>query len=472
MLLFSTLLDLKDTFSEEQFVELVLKWNKETPMDVNRIPNLDWNGEWGTRFGSEDLWIQFDKYEKKNIVAVRYQKNDNGALWNTDYIMNFDTMKLAVQLDRSYTDTMPNNKMFSAPLFVSTLVDAGVIKNDGDLQVLNVPQIINQEDNPMLAKIISFEKEYRMPVVYVSRTEANDFIVDVDSLARRLRGVAHVLIQGDVSQNGELRGLTDNKNEFYGAIGIYCSNGGIPRHKKYLPRNNAVIGSEYDDSLKFMVINWVNRFTNDQLMEPLYTWLGVQNALANDRMESARAERFVAQQEVNDVYAAFDEEINELQRRNQEMANEIASLRSENQGLRGKLYRSEQPTLLYYGAEEDLYQKEILDYVMETIEKGLQNTEQGSRRAHVLQDILDNNEYPHVLKERRELLKATLSNYTELDKNTKSKLKELGFTLSSDNKHYRMIYCGDSRYKVTLAKTPSDERGSKNNVSEISKICF
>ena len=91
MLLFSTLLDLKDTFSEEQFIELVLKWNKENPMDVNRIPNLDWNGEWGTRFGSEDLWIQFDKYEKKNIVAVRYQKNDNGATGQKCFYENKET---------------------------------------------------------------------------------------------------------------------------------------------------------------------------------------------------------------------------------------------------------------------------------------------------------------------------------------------------------------------------------------------
>ena len=472
MLLFSTILDIQETLTKEAFIDLVLKWNDEQPMDVNRIPDVEWTGEWGTRYGTDDLWIQFDEYRNGNIAAARYMKNDNGAVWTTDYVMNFNTMKMAVQLDRSYQEDMPVRKMFSAPLFISTLADEGVLKDDGILRVLSVPQIVDKDDLPLLADIINAEMEHRMPVVYVSRTEANEFVVDVASLARRLRGIAHVLVEGDVGLNGELRSLCEDQNEFYGAIGIYCNNGGTVKHKKFLPRSNQDEDTDYDEVLKFMVVNWVNRFTNDRYVEPLYTWLGVQNAMTNARLEAAREERQIAKREVEDVYAEFDEELKELQQRNEELSNEIDSLRQENQGLRGKLYRSDKAPLLFYGEEEGLFPDEILDFVMETLEKGLTNCEANSRRADILQDLLQSNEFPHVLKERRDELKAALSNYTEMDKATKSTLKKLGFEMTSDNKHYRMTYYNDSRYKATLAKTPSDSRGSKNNVSEICKKCM
>ncbi|MBZ1353479.1 hypothetical protein LPB406_07820 [Streptococcus sp. LPB0406] len=54
----------------------------------------------------------------------------------------------------------------------------------------------------------------------------------------------------------------------------------------------------------------------------------------------------------------------------------------------------------------------------------------------------------------------------------KQELKQLGFTVTEDGKHYKLTYFDDNRYTITMAKTPSDGRAGKNNVSNINNKVF
>ena len=49
----------------------------------------------------------------------------------------------------------------------------------------------------------------------------------------------------------------------------------------------------------------------------------------------------------------------------------------------------------------------------------------------------------------------------------RQELKELGFVITEEGKHYRLTYYGDDRYQITLAKTGSDWREGKNAASVI-----
>ena len=69
------------------------------------ISGIVWNGERSARYGTDKLWLALEEYRNENIIAVRYEKVEaNGTIWDSDYIMNFNTMKMAIQLDRSYTE--------------------------------------------------------------------------------------------------------------------------------------------------------------------------------------------------------------------------------------------------------------------------------------------------------------------------------------------------------------------------------
>ena len=55
MLLFSTILELKDTVSPDDFIQLVLKWNETSSHVENRVDGIEWNGEHSVRYGTDNL---------------------------------------------------------------------------------------------------------------------------------------------------------------------------------------------------------------------------------------------------------------------------------------------------------------------------------------------------------------------------------------------------------------------------------
>lgn len=130
MLLFSTLLDINHTLKKDTFIKLVLEWNQGSPHENNRIKNISWNGERNVHYGDENLWLDIVEYRNQNIIAVRYEKKDeNGIVWDTDYVMNFNDMQMAVRLDRSYTeDALTIDPSFSTPHFITLLIEKGYIK--------------------------------------------------------------------------------------------------------------------------------------------------------------------------------------------------------------------------------------------------------------------------------------------------------------------------------------------------------
>ena len=120
MLLYSTILSIRETLTKEVFLNLVIKWNLESPHKENIITELrEWDGNRNKRYGNDWLWLHIEEYRNKNIIAVRFEKKEvSGAVWNTDYIMNFDDMQMAIRLDRSYTENaLMEDTAFSTPAF-------------------------------------------------------------------------------------------------------------------------------------------------------------------------------------------------------------------------------------------------------------------------------------------------------------------------------------------------------------------
>lgn len=278
MLLFSTVLDIEKTLTKDLFIKLVLEWNQGSPHESNVIKGINWNGERNIKYGDEKLWIDIEEYRNKNIIAVRYEKiEDDGAVWDTDYVMNFEDMKMSIRLDRSYLEeALIIDPKFSTPHFITLLIERGYVKKDGILEVLRKPLFIDNNNLQILSDIINGKATYRLPIVYISKTYYDENPVNVNLLAGKLKGVAHVLVQESNCTNNRLKIMCNENNEYYGAIGIY-----FPRqamgHRRYLYRRVTGI----DNYLLEKVIRVVIQDANSQMVEPLYTWQGVKNAILN-----------------------------------------------------------------------------------------------------------------------------------------------------------------------------------------------
>lgn len=472
MLLYSTILDISPALTKDNFIQLVIDWNQNDQHEGNIIMDLRWNGERNIRFGSDCLWLDIEECPAHNIIAVRYEKQqDNGAVWDTDYIMNFGEMKMAVRLDRSYTeDAAMENLAFSTPHFLTLLIGKGYLKDDLDLPVAREPLLITQGNFGILPDIISGERKYRLPIVYVSKTSLNEDPLDCARLGSRLKGAAHVLLQSDISLNHAVRKACGDQGEYHGSVGIYYPNG---RHRRFIDREY----DEYNDILLEKVTSAVFQYDNAQKIPQLYTWGGVTNAIMREKWDSqkkmaAETARQEAEAEVQKYMGEFDQENERLRTRLNELTRANYSLQQENQAMLARASAAPDTPVLVRGDEEDLYPGEIREMILDAISEKLKDCPPKSRRYDVYSDILQKNGYRHLTEKRKTIIKNLFKGYRTMTDPIRQELMNLGFTIRDKGKHYRLTYYGDSRYKTTVAKSASDHRGGKNDSAEISTNMF
>ena len=469
MLLFSTVLDINSTMTKDSFIQVVLEWNNSSKYDYNIIPDIQWNGEYTVRYGNERLWLEFKENKKDNTIAVRYEKcEDTGVIWDTDYVMNFDTMKMAIRLDRSYTpEALETNSAFSTPHFITLLIQKGFLKDDNDLPVNREPFMINEKNVLFLSDIINGNKKYRLPIIYVSCTY-NHWPVDTGLLASKVKGVAHVLVQEDKITDRWLMDLCD-EYEYNGAIGIYYPNPSIG-HQRFLFHGNS-------KSLMDKVVRQVILYSNRQLLDQKYTWLGVNASLLEEQLSLKSSEiikeieNHKKSEDANlQLMQMYEEDLQKLQKQMNAIKNRNEALEAENQGLKNKLDSIDTIPVLNMGAEEDLYPGEIKDILLSVLTDALGNLPEKTRRADIVKDIIEENEYLELSQEKADRIKKLLKNYDGMSGKLRQELKDLGFEITEDGKHYKLTYYNDERYTIIFGKTPSDFRSGKNNAQTVIKM--
>ena len=292
MILLSTILDIKESMTKEAFIQLVFEWNQKSPHKDNIIQNIEWRGEKNITYIDKNLSLTIEEYRNKNIIAIRYEKTgEDGIVWHSDYIMNFDSMKMSIRLDREFlAEATTINSRFTTPYFIKLLIEGGYVKDDGNLQVLAEPIVIDEKNIDLLANVINGEVDYKLPVIYISKNHQNTNPVNIDKLAYQLKGIAHILVQKDHNSNEIIKNKTNKRNEYNGAIGIYYPNK-ADRHRRYLYYDEERI----DKNLSLKIVKAVAQYSNSQVLDTLYTWQGVVNNLLKDRLVSKRQECIAAQ---------------------------------------------------------------------------------------------------------------------------------------------------------------------------------
>ena len=208
MLLFSTILDIKDTVTPDSFIKLVLDWNETSTRVENKVQGIDWHGEHNVRYGSDDLWLEFVEYPERSVLAVRHEKvTADGVTWDSDFVVNFAERKLAIRLDRTYSEeALVMDAAFSTPHIITLLIEHGFLKDDEELPVLRTPIYVTDAMMGVCRRAFSMsavtkEGGFRLPVVYVLKAADGSDPLSVGWLASRLKGAAHVLVEESASRS-------------------------------------------------------------------------------------------------------------------------------------------------------------------------------------------------------------------------------------------------------------------------------
>ena len=192
MITYSTKFPIKESFDKKTFVEMVIKWNQGSKYD--KFDSLEWDGEsFSTSWEDDDKKLIIDELSPKEVVASRFQKEDEHGLWKTDFILNCDkkyiTIRVELETTQFTTDFYPN---YYPPFFVKQIIYWEYAGEDGCLPVDQDAHCLDSYKGD-IDDIVFGRASLALPIVFVSKKPEGDFPVDLSALAFKLQGVAHVI---------------------------------------------------------------------------------------------------------------------------------------------------------------------------------------------------------------------------------------------------------------------------------------
>ena len=461
MITYTTKFPVNDSLTKEEFIKTVIKWNQGSPHD--KIEGVDWNGETHDLMWRQDKTsLEFQEVDTDSIIASRLKKEDEHGIWTTDFVLNTAKKYISVSVAMVTTEfTTDFSPIFYPPYFVKLIVYCGYSGEDSSLHVSQKAHLAS-ECEKVLQQVRSREIKMSLPIVYITRSTESNTGLDVDELAFRLQGAAHIIYEAsenDVKLNLNIEGEKEYKNK---AIIFYPS-----AQKK---EDILECTDKSKEHIEKQIINLVYSYMIQRVRESIDTWDGILNEQLHLKNIVLLKNKETIEEENNSLYEEFGNQLEKMEETIAKQNNEIQRLTAEVQGLRLKFSDKTQVPIIYVGEEKDFYEGEIKEIVLEILEEYKKSCYEGSRRQHIINDILQCNEYEHLPEKKRETLKKALKGYRSLTGSLKNELEAMGISITSDGKHYKWSYFGDNRYVVTAAKTSSDARSGMNLSATMEKL--
>ena len=328
-----------------------------------------------------------------------------------------------------------------------------------------------------------------MPIVYVTRFfDNNETSLNVNELAKDLAGAAHIFVEENTYITSKLRLLTNGKNPFNGAVQVYYNS---RLSTRFLPDIDS------PEKFRFIVANSVFRRLSLLRIDEAYSYNTVKYKKLQEehvKIKSALVSSEKAQQKLKEdieIYDALlatqDNEINDYKNNTKssmeniaDLENEKIALQSEVQTLRDSLQKNRglmPGTIELRSKEKEFCDGEISDLLIEILTDYLRTlTYDGGKKswrtAHILESVIKSTSKIGEREGLQSEIKKAVAKVDKLDTTSRRELKKIGFVIDDDEKHIKVCFKGDSRYCMTLAKTPSDNCEAENNASDITKILF
>lgn len=399
------------------------------------------------------------------IGGVRYVLVEKNALeWaiTTVCLKTPDRHFISVRVSCDALSTAIRLPAPRKPYFIGQVIAKLGGGMDGSIPVTDQPFFLNEEEVSVAAALILGTAENRLPIVYVSSDFDGSYIVSPKRLAKKLAGMAHVVVEPSRAFSTKLQYVVDRRNVYFGTVGVYWPESNA---RKAYYRTEQLTDAEALHSEIFADVR--SALAHRRQMTDC-SWAHLKEALSKNRYEKLKA---AGSTEVDDFIQAFDAEIKAKETKIAEAEDEIARLNSE---LKKQVLASQARagSLVRHGNEQDFYDGEIRDIVIDALNDQLRTVAADSRRAHVLLDLIAANTSIGKASKLRDEIKSLFKTSGSLDSKTRTQLNKLGFDVSEDGKHYKAVFHGDGRYTFSISKSASDHRSGKNMASDINKKLF
>lgn len=464
MITFKTQFPIASTTHVSDFLDCCRIWITKSPHTTlsDEIPEGAKDGT----FGNEHESVSFGLYEdeKSSTAGVRYEKTDvDEVRWTTNVIGHKTGSSFWVSVQLSVDSELPVERLEQGkrPYIVKLMMKNFSGGYDGSLPVTDSPVFLADTDEKIAEEVICADTGGIMPVVYASRNQAEQLIIDPNQLAKWLSGMAHVVIEPSRRFSSLITRQVYGENVYGGAVAIYWPDG-IGKWT-YLPSK-----WKSSSALQAAITKKIRMSLLYQRLRRECTWSYLQEMMSRQKLESLRAS---GSQDIDEYIAQFDREISAKEEEIRRLESELVRARYSKRDMRASNGPGKNSINLET-SEADLYQGEQLGLIVDALKAASGASEPHSRKRDVLDALVEENENPGEREEILERLKEALRQYTSMTTTIRSELESIGFVIHEDGKHYKLLFQDDPRYPFVLPKTGSDWRGGLNAFSDLRKKLF
>jgi len=468
MLSFATEFSVDASRTTADFLQAMVTWisgSPHTSLSADMLRELQQKEEASVLSGNERVESLVSRTADLDLAGIRYGRHDDDLEWLTTIVFSrtsFDAW-IGIRVECESLHAAARLPSAKKPVVVRTVLESLGGAADGPLPVRDQAHILTNTDIELAAKLIRGDAGCRLPIVYVSARFQGGYLVDVNRLSADLSGMAHVVVEPNRPFSVRLQLEVDSENVYGGTIGIYWPEGG--------GRRAFYLGGEYSTPghLAAAIKDEVRAALLNRRPIARCTWAFVRETASRKAIQSLKASGSKA---IEDYVKTFDQEIEAKNQRLEDAEREIQRLHNELRKYEARAGTAS-AGLLKPGRERDVYANEVLGILLDAIEDAATRVPQDSRRQHVLTSILEANKLENnPLEGRREHLKKLLRGMSTIDGKMRRELEGMGFSISEDGKHFKLVFQGDDRYTYTLPKSGSDWRGGLNAASDIARLLF
>lgn len=471
MLVYVNKFELKDDSDLDLVFEYILKWlnkkvdNQITLDDLKTVHVKELKG----KKGKLEVNVFFEKNQKLYSISFSHlDRKKKGREWITEIGISFENgiKSISILLKTFENSTKIEKPDTTKPELVNFLQRCGIFKCD------DKPILISKIDDVYKLKEDILRENRCYPIVLVSkRSKTKEYLIELNMLEKQLIGLAKIFIIDGVSSYDVEDILSKEYCAWDGAVRIIYP---IKQNKTYLFRSYELDNlKNRNKKLTQEILSYIVHLTNrEKFMAHISPLLVKKKIYERDNRDN---------KEYKDLLELYLEDKEELQKENmslklkiKEMNNEIEKLRYTKESLINKSTnssKSDKP-LLYYGNEIDLYENEIPELIIKSIEfySKAQQLNSNSRQKVILNDILEHNISNNKADFLKKQLQKAFKAYEKVDAKLEKTVNELGFEIKKTKGHNELKFIRDNRFKVIFSSSPSDKvRAGKKISNDIDK---
>jgi hypothetical protein len=226
MLSFSTEFPVPDFIRGAAFNKAVQTWlagSRYTLFTAEALDGLGMGESWEALEEGETVESLNETTSDSESIAIVYRKTANNLEWITTIVFAAQPASAWISVRVECEPTHPTAKIPIAkkPVLVKALLDSFDGAADGEFKVGTTPVVFAMSELDLAADCIQGKTNSYLPIIYISTSFNGHYLVDPNSLAESLSGMAHVVVEPNRAFSIQLMRAVQRKNVYGGTIALY-----------------------------------------------------------------------------------------------------------------------------------------------------------------------------------------------------------------------------------------------------------